>query len=40
VTRQLLLNQTPLDDGNDNDYADNIMRQFFDIFVQCSRWKT
>lgn len=30
-TRQLLLNQTPRY-GNDNDYADNIMRQFFDIF--------
>lgn len=29
--RQLLLNQTPRY-GNDNDYADNIMRQFFDIF--------
>lgn len=30
-TRQLLLNRTPRY-GNDNDYADNIMRQFFDIF--------
>ncbi len=30
-TRQLLLNKTPRY-GNDDDYADNIMKQFFDIF--------